>query len=95
MTPGNWAVKGSRITGTSTSRDPGQYAMEAAFTTTPPALQMFQVILPKTNGQTTQGDEWSFTALIEMLNYALNPKKISTFDATLKVSGAVTYAAGS
>jgi predicted secreted protein len=88
LTSGQWKVTGSRI-----GSDAGQLAMETAFAAL--ALKGFQIVLPKENGQTTSGDTFAFTALIEDLNYDIEFNKSVTFTATLTVSGAITVTAGS
>lgn len=87
--PGTWAVEGNRI-----GADAGQVLMETAFQSG--ALTSFAVQLPKTPAQSVAGDKWTFTAIVEQLDYAgLAPKTIVTFKAQLKVSGTPVFTAGS
>src|SRR5689334_14784470 len=64
ITSGNWAFTGNRVGG-----DAGQLAMETAFTSL--ALHTFKIQFPKTKAQTVIGDSFTFTALVEQLNYTV------------------------
>ena len=58
------------------------------------SLKSFQITLPKAVGQTSAGDVYAFTALIQDLNYNFAVDKSVTFSATLKVSGDIAFTAG-
>ena len=85
---GTWDIAGNRIGG-----DAGQIAMEGAFNGL--TLVPFKIQLPKSGGQTTTGDLFAFTALVQELDYSLSVDKAVTFTAKLKVSGVITETAGS
>lgn len=91
LVPGNWMVKGNKLPGIT---DLGQAQFETTFNTVPPALAAFVITLPKATGQVTTGDSWSFNALVESLDYAYAAKKATSYSATLKVSGAITFTSG-
>jgi hypothetical protein len=85
---GTWQLEGNRV-----GNDAGQVAMEAAFASG--AVTPFVVQLPKTPAQTTTGDKYTFNGIVEDLNYdGMAPKTTISFKATLKVSGPITFAAG-
>jgi hypothetical protein len=87
---GSWEVEGNRV-----GNDAGLVAMETAFASG--ALTTFTVQLPVNAlaGQTTTGDKWVFTAIVEELDYdGMAPKSVVTFKATLKVSGTPVFTAG-
>lgn len=75
------------------SSDPGQVALNAAFAAG--LIYMFTLQLPKSPSQTTKGDEYSFTALVESFDITVEPTKEISFSSSLKVSGAITFTAGS
>ena len=85
---GTWAFTGNRIGG-----DTGQIAMETAFTGL--HLRSFTITLPKTASQTVSGDSCTFTALVEQLNYTIGVDKAVKVQGQLKVSGILTWSAGS
>ncbi len=85
---GTWDISGNRI-----GADAGQIEMEAAFQGL--TLVPFKIQLPKTGAQTTAGDSFAFTALIQELDYSIAVDKAVTFTAKLKVSGLITETAGS
>jgi hypothetical protein len=87
---GTWDIEGNRIGG-----DAGQLAMEAAFTTVPPVLSQFKIQLPKSGGQTSTGDSFTFLALIKELDYSVEIDKAVSLTGKLKVSGILTVTAGS
>jgi hypothetical protein len=99
LSPGSFKVTMNRIQTTSSQApaDPGQYAMYQSFNATPPTILLYEIILPKSTSQTTKGDTYQFSALVEQMEDigTIKPdKKIST-EVTLKVSGAITLTAGS
>lgn len=85
---GTWELTGSRI-----GTDAGQIAMEAAMNTL--AMHNFVIQLPPEATQTTKGDAFAFSALVQEVNYNLAVDKARTFTARLKVSGSITVTAGS
>jgi predicted secreted protein len=85
---GSWDIAGSRI-----ATDAGQLAMETAFQGL--TIKDFQIQLPKAGGQTTAGDMFEFSALIQELNYSIADDKAVTFSAKLKVSGNIVLTPGS
>lgn len=85
---GSWDIAGSRI-----ATDAGQLAMETAFQGL--TLKQFEIQLPKAGGQTTTGDLFAFSALIQELNYTIGDDKAITFSAKLKVSGNIVLTPGS
>jgi hypothetical protein len=84
---GSWEFTGNRVGG-----DTGQVAMETAFTTL--SLRTFKIQLPITGTQTTTGDSFTFSALIEEINYSVEVDRIVTMSGRLKVSGILTETPG-
>lgn len=84
---GEWAVEGTRV-----AADAGQVALEAAFASGAPTP--FVVQLPKASGQSTSGDKYSFSALVQELDYSFEPAKIDAFSCKLKISGAIAFTPG-
>jgi len=91
-TSGKYAGVMNRVSG-----DAGQQAVRAAFTAVPPQLAAFTVQLPKTSAQTTAGDKYTFSALVEEFNDLgkISPTGIIKTQFSLKISGPITFAAGS
>jgi hypothetical protein len=92
LTPGKFAGTMARISG-----DAGQAAVRTSFNAVPPTLVQYQVQLPKTATQTTNGDKYVFLAMVEEFNDLGNirpDKKVMTQFA-LKISGPIAYTAGS
>ena len=90
LTSGSWTIKGNAISG-----DVGQVALLAALIAVPAVLKPFTITLLKNPFQTTLGDVYTFSALVESFDVSLNPKKVTTFDSKLKVSGQITFTPGS
>ena len=92
LSPGKFAGQMSRISG-----DPGQTAVLAAFTSVPPSLVQFQVQLPKSSTQTTKGDQFVFTAMVEEFNDLgdVKPTTIVKTAFSLKISGPIQRTQGS
>lgn len=92
LSPGKFAGQMSRISG-----DAGQAAVLTAFSSVPPSLVQFQVQLPKTATQTTKGDSFTFTAMVEEFNDLgdVSPTKIIKTAFSLKISGPIARAQGS
>ena len=76
------------------STDPGQAGLIAAFGTG--ALTDFKIVLPLEAGQSTTGDTYTFSAIVEDMNDLADvaPNKQVTSKVKLKTSGAVAFAAG-
>jgi hypothetical protein len=92
LSPGKWALTMNRISG-----DAGQTALLASFNALPPTIMPYEVVLPKNASQTTTGDTFTFSALVEEFNdvgTVKADKKVSTV-ASLKVSGVITLTVGS
>jgi len=92
LTPGKFAGVMNRISG-----DAGQQAVRTAFTSVPPAIAAFTVQLPKTSAQTSTGDKYTFNALVEEFNDLgkISPTGIIKTQFSLKISGPITFTAGS
>jgi len=85
---GTWKIDCSYISG-----DAGQQAMESAFQSL--TLKMFEIQLPKTSKQTSTGDLFAFSALVQDINHTISVEKATMLSATIKVSGPITLTAGS
>lgn len=83
------------LTYTRQPSDTGQQAVTAAFDAK--SKPTFTITLPLAQGQTTRGDVYSFSALVVELDdiSMVAPTKPITTKASLKVSGAISYTAGS
>ena len=90
LSPGKYTINLNRVPG-----DAGQAALLAAFNNK--TISPFVITLPKTSAQTTKGDTYSFNALVEEFNDVsdVKPDKKITSQAALKVSGPITFTAGS
>ena len=86
---GTYDLKGNRV-----ADDAGQIALEAAFAGL--TIEPFEIELRKTASQHATGDLYTFYALVQEVNFGTVAvdKKIE-FNVKLKVSGLITYAAGS
>jgi hypothetical protein len=82
------------VTGNRVSSDAGQQAVQTAYAAggSPSA---FVLQLPKTPGQTTNGDKYAFNALILSQSFKIETTKKISFAMKLKTSGPVTFTAGS
>ena len=83
-------VAGNRI-----ASDAGQVAVETAFGN---GLKYdFKLVLPINTqaGQTTVGDTFQFSALVQSRDIAIDTTKAISWQVKLKISGAVTLTAGS
>lgn len=88
--PGSFAISGNFI-----ATDTGQAAVETAFEG---ALRKeFKLQLPISGTQTTTGNSYIFTAIIEENNFvdAISPQKLLTFKMTFKLSGPLAVTTGS
>lgn len=86
--PGSISCSGNYV-----SSDAGQIALNAAFAAG--EVYMFELQLPKGPGQMTKGDQYAFGALVESFDISVEPSKEISFTASLKISGAITFTAGS
>lgn len=85
---GSLQIEGNRVPG-----DAGQQAIETAYQSG--TLEAFVITLPKTSAQTTKGDTYTFNALVLSRDFTVDVTKEIDFKVELKISGAVTYTAGS
>lgn len=85
---GTWDIAGNRVGG-----DAGQVAMEAAFTSL--QLRPFKIQTPKSGGQTTVGDSFLFTALVEAIDYDIGVDKVTVLTGRIKISGILSPTVGS
>jgi hypothetical protein len=84
ITSGTWDLTGNRI-----GSDAGQIAMEAAFNGL--LLSPFSIHLAPTQDQGAgAGDTFTFTALVEAIDYDVASEKSQSFTAKLKISGLLT-----
>jgi hypothetical protein len=94
LTPGKFAGTFNSIPGFT---DTGQRAVSAAFNQAPPVLATFLIVRPKGPSQTTVGDCYVFSGLVEELNDLGNvkPDKIIRTPFSIKVSGTIAQTIGS
>jgi hypothetical protein len=86
--PGNWEFTCNRVTG-----DTGQIAVLASFNNKTKVL--YKLVLPLSPAQTTTGDSYVFSAIVETFAISdIDPKKAITITGSLKVSGGTTFTAG-
>lgn len=81
-----------KVAGNRVAADAGQLLVEAAYGTG--AITAFTLTLPKAASQTTSGDKYAFSALVESRSFDDDVTKEISWDVSLKISGAVTYTAG-
>jgi hypothetical protein len=81
-----------KVAGNRVSTDAGQLLVEAAYGTG--AITAFILTLPKSAAQTTTGDTYGFNALVESRSFDDDVTKEISWDVSLKISGAVTFTAG-
>lgn len=87
---GTFQLEGNRV-----ATDPGQIAMESAFASL--GVKQFKAVLPKSGSQTTAGDTYTFSGVIEefaSLSEISSQSQIK-FMASIKVSNTYTFTAGS
>lgn len=92
LTPGKFAGTMARVSGNA-----GQVAVKASFNAVPPTQVQYQIVIPKTPTQTTDGDTLVFLAMVEEFNNLGNikaDKKIMT-QFSFKVSGPIVETLGS
>lgn len=82
-----------KLAGNRVSSDAGQVLVEAAFASG--VLQAFTLTLPKTAAQTTLGDVYTFSALVESRDFDVDASKEISWSVSLKISGPVTLTVGS
>ena len=80
------------IAGNYVAGDAGQVAMRAAFNSG--AILSHKMVLPMSPAQTTSGDTFTFLGLVVENNLDVQFDKALTFAAKVKVSGVITYTAG-
>ena len=73
--------------------DAGQLALRSAFQSG--VLTPFNLTLPKTSTQQTTGDQFAFSAVVEESNVDVQYDKAITWSGSLKISGVITFTAGS
>lgn len=81
-----------KLSGNRVSLDAGQVIVEAAYQSG--AITAFTLTLPKSAAQTTNGDKYAFNALVESRSFDADVTKEISWNVSLKISGAVTYTAG-
>jgi hypothetical protein len=89
LAPGSWTITLNRVPG-----DAGQALMLTDFNSK--VIDSFTVQIAKTATQTVSGDKYAFSALVEEWNDVSSvkaDKKITT-QGKLKVSGSITFTAG-
>jgi hypothetical protein len=79
--------------GNRVSADAGQQAVETAYDTG--EIAAFSLQLPKSAAQTTKGDAYTFNALVISRDFTVDVTKEIDWKVELKISGAVTFTAGS
>jgi len=77
---GSVSLEGNRV-----SSDAGQVLAETAYQSG--AIQAFVVQLPKTTGQVTNGDKYTFSAFVESSEFTVDVEKAISFKIGLKISG--------
>lgn len=82
-----------KISGNRASSDAGQILTEAAFGSG--LITAFVLTIDKTPAQTTTGDTYAFSALVESREFDLSVDKEVSWSVTLKISGPVTFTIGS
>lgn len=87
--PGEMAIEGNWV-----PDDPGQMALDTAFSTN--TLVNFKIEMPKRSTQTTTGDVITFAAYVTELDpIDLAPTKASKLTGKLKVTGSIIFTLGS
>jgi hypothetical protein len=88
--PGKYDLTFNRVSG-----DAGQAAVKASFDAK--TVVMYQITLPKTGAQTSTGDSYKFTALVEEFDdvSGVSPTKQIQSKSSLKVTGPITLTVGS
>lgn len=81
-----------KLSGNRVALDAGQVIVEAAYQSG--AITAFVLTLPKASGETTSGDKYAFNALVESRSFDVDVTKEISWEVSLKISGAVTFTAG-
>ena len=91
LAPGMFKITMNRVVG-----DPGQVALLASFNAQPPTIVPYVITLPKTATQTVSGDKYAFIAMVDEMEDISSVKadKKITSTASIKVSGPITFTAG-
>lgn len=84
---GSITLEGNRVAG-----DAGQQAVETAYDTG--SIAAFTLQLPQSKTQTTDGDQYSFNALVISRDFTVDVTKAIDYKVELKISGPVTFTAG-
>ena len=82
-----------KVAGNRVSTDAGQLLVEAAYQSG--AINSFTLQLLKSPAQTSTGDKWVFNALVQARSFDVDVSKEISWTVTLKISGALTFTAGS
>jgi hypothetical protein len=85
---GSWDIMANRV-----SSDTGQSALQTAFAAG--TTKQFKATLPKNASQTTAGDNFQFSAIVEKFQPSIKVDKATKMAITLKVTNGVTFTAGS
>jgi hypothetical protein len=86
--PGILTVNLNRV-----SSDPGQAALRASYANG--TRLPYQVLLPKTGGQVTSGDVYTFLAYVEQFSPEVKTDKHITTVFHLRITGPITFTVGS
>ena len=81
-----------KLSGNRIALDAGQVLIEAAYQSG--AIIAFTLTLAKSALQTTTGDSYAGNALVESRSFDVDVTKEISWDVSLKISGKVTYTAG-
>jgi predicted secreted protein len=85
---GDYSIAGNYITS-----DNGQNAFRGAFNAG--TVLSYKIILPLQAGQTTAGETWTFKGIVEELDNTVEYSKVISFQAKLKITGAINVVLGS
>lgn len=85
---GDVTVSGNRVSG-----DAGQEAVESAYGAG--TKSNFKLVLPKTPGQVTSGDTYTFSAFVISADFTVTTTKKIDYKVSLKTTGLVVFTAGS
>lgn len=90
LSPGKYEITMNRV-----PADAGQAALATNFNAK--TIAAFQITLPMTASQSTSGDTYAFSGLVEELEDidSVSPTKQLMSKAGIKVSGPISYTAGS
>ena len=88
ITPGDLKLVFNMVSG-----DPGQIAIQAAFNTL--TKVEYQLAIPQSPTQTVVGDKYVFQAVCTEFSFSVSPEKAIQIQSSLKLSGPLTFTAGS